>query len=309
MALPSDFRTRAQLLDLARQQGFAGKALGATFDHYQKCGLLGLGMQKTGRRNERLWHPAQAELWLTLLRHRPLDVHQAVLANFPVGIWLLNWEGVAREQAQRALRYFAKDVGRPGKGVNQADGRPDGPGSYRDRGFREAIDRLVAPTASAAAKRAFRDQFTTIADSLPDLTVPDSLAASVLQALSPEMAPAANVQQYAALVPRMLRLRYLAVQHIDALTTDCGDICQFWEWARREHTRASIQVQQVVPALRTTNTNIGWLYKQEMDLQWFFERACGLLLQVLGYGIDALSNGTLPPETVARIPDIRRWLS
>ena len=94
------------------------------------------------------------------------------------------------------------------------NGRPDGPGSTRDRGIRQAVDGLAVPTARDADRRIFRDQIAAIADSLPDLTIPAAIQDQVLRLLSPDAAPVDNMWEYAATVPRMLQLAYLALQYI-----------------------------------------------------------------------------------------------
>jgi hypothetical protein len=113
---------------------------------------------------------------------------------------------------------------------------------------------------------------------------------------------------HADMTPRLLHYRFLAIKYIEPLTTNHREIHELWEWGRRENARAFAQLLRDVPALRAENANIGWLYSRELDLQWFFENACALHLQILGYGVDAQLTGSVAPEMLAIIPDVRRWL-
>src|SRR5262249_35716055 len=97
----------------------------------QEVGLVGKLVTKAGRRGgEGLWHPAQRELWLTLVRERSAGKTPRSLAVYPVAIWVFGWPGVELAQVQRARTFWAS------------------PTSARRRGTRSTVERNAARLAS-----------------------------------------------------------------------------------------------------------------------------------------------------------------
>lgn len=211
--------TLDRILGQAVAAGFGDVAtLRYRFLHLQRIGLIGHAVGKTNKRGGAgLWHPIQGQLFLQYLRQMP-HTHRATLANEPVGLWLLEEPGVELEQAQRSLRFWAsKTLG---------DSRAADRRSLRRRGVLALVDQVATSRVGRPTRRRLRDIVERALDALPDVS--EASMRELREALRAAAAPEVAERAYLA-----LRLRFVAVGHLDLLSSPDPLVVQTWEWCRQ----------------------------------------------------------------------------
>jgi hypothetical protein len=215
------------MLDRAVADGYGSSTeLRFRFLRFQRDGLLGNAVGKARRRGgEGLWHPTQARLFDLYLRQRGFGVRPATLANVPVGLWLLGTDGIALEQVQRAMRFWA---GRTATAARPSDRR-----SLRSRAVAAQVDRFAAG-APGVIRRRLRHAFDLVLDELPAPSEPslDVLREALVLGTSAGQRPSVEQRELAATAFRALRLRLLALRYLDFILSPKPGVTDAWEWCR-----------------------------------------------------------------------------
>lgn len=274
--------TKRALVEAGVEAGYGGaRQLDALFVSWQKAGLIGRAQAKEeGRRGGAgIWHPTQESIWLNLLRERSEGRRLPTLANLPVGLWLLKWEGVELEQAQRAFEFWLDPVLRRNK--------PPGGRSITGAAIRARVDELADPSASPTARRALRDAYQRVVESSDPLHLPpESFVAALLSAAFPGRTHSIRQRQFAETIWNGIRLESITRTHVGSILVRTADVQAFWEWAARQIRFGLQQYVQELDSLQA-DPDFGRLYSSP-SLNEFINSSCSKLSIVMGAGIAAL---------------------
>jgi hypothetical protein len=270
----------------ARRYG-TNRSLVRTFINWQRQGLLGNAVTKTSRRGgEGLWQDRQIWIWLSLLHLREQGAHLRVLANVPVGCWMLGMDGVELDQIQRAFRTFWANP-RPLPSLERSPGRR--------RQVDAAVEYMAVPGATVGARRRLRRILVLMSEHLPELGVSGT---QFQQAAQPVLVPVGHPteKQRQALEDAygVMSIRALALSHLVSLARHTEEVIAFWEWSRRFFQATSDRYASIQPHL-ATQSDIGHLYKAQEVPRFLTEQACLTQLTVIGAGLDMLRTGRTPP--------------
>lgn len=247
-----------------------------TFAEWQRIGLLGRHVRKASRRGgEGLWHSAQFELWKTYLRHRKERVRLATLANLPIGGWLLGWDGVELDQAQKALLFWICQNGSPD--------RPSGERSLRRRGIETIVEELAHSQALKRDKVEASKVFEQQLDAIPEMSVSE---ATFVKALTPLLAKEnrRDVRLYASSLYGVIEVTSSALPYVEDLCRlNTREIKEFWIWARNLFHVTYAEYTAEIPHLSDA-PDTGRFFVP-YTLERFMNTACATLLQLFGYGI------------------------
>jgi hypothetical protein len=256
------------------------------FINWQRCGLMGMAVAKAPRRGgEGLWTDRQLWIWLSLLHLREQGAHLRLLANVPVGSWMVGMDGIDIAQIQRVLASFWSEV-------------PAAPSAERSPAYRSTLDRVVerlsAPGAQARARRQLRREFARIGDELQAIRDRSrSFVTAVEGVLSPQGKPTPHQSRVARDALDVMAMRALAVQHIDRLARSTNEAREFWAWTQRFFLATAAHFQITQPEL-ASHEGVGHVYNP-IELQSFLAyEACTTLLLIVGIGIDCLWRGSMP---------------
>jgi hypothetical protein len=289
----SELVTREQIVAAAVADGLgSAEALGRRFYEYQGLGLVGKSTNRTARKGgEALWHPAQLELFVDLVRMREREqLRIPTLANFPVALWRLGTEGIETAQAQRAFRNWGgvltgspSDIGQPGRrrgGGSRSERRPRGDRSLRRQAVDAQVDLLAGQGANATVERALRDLIEMINDS-GQTPSRKTFVTTMGQALAGGAEPTPVQKQEALNQYKAINVMLLVVRHLDLVCEE--DSIPLWEWARRIDQSGwadYVQRQQTMAA----DPEVGHLYVRPLDFD-LFQQACRGLMVILGIGL------------------------
>jgi hypothetical protein len=283
--------TKTEMVKAAGLADFGTEAqLAKTFNNWQGIGLLGKQENKAPRRGgEGRWHPNQLRLWLWLLQNRAEGVRLATLANSPVGLWLLESEGIRLKQAQRAFAYWA----------NRMIDEPTGANSLRRRAIDEQIAKFAKAGRNLPAERRLRRGIEFLAD---DVITRETFISQVLEVMTPAGETTGAQRWFAQSAYRALSLRFQALARIDVLTRDTPDIDALWDWAGNV-IRSNWGEHQRTWHVLAANPDIGHIFERP-EVGGFLNTACSGLLSVFGIGIER-QNIMNPSKDVGEPPKVR----
>jgi len=273
------------------------RELTRTFVSWQQFGLLGKMACRAERRGgEGLWHPAQRDLWLGLLRNRLVaGVRTQTLANLPVGLWLLRTEGIETEQAQKAFSYWASYL--------DAGSRPTGERSLRRRAIDERVEGMAIAGASEKSKRELRRVLEIINDTAPNQSVsPDTFTRAALGVIVPQGTPTRAHRFIADTTHGGIKLQLIAGRYLDLLNASTPDVLQFWEWSRRLDEEGRNLYREGQPRM-VRHPEIG-RFRNQMELERWINQSCAMLMMVFGIGLGHLRGelGAWPKDAGVEPP-------
>jgi hypothetical protein len=286
------------IVQAAHDQGYGEPGeLRRRFSEYRGFGLVGPHVTKAKRQGgEGLWHPNQQQLFLDVLRRRQNDNNRLpTIANLPVGLWRVGYEGITTEQVQRAMSYWGGHLpgapaswGQSGRdrrtGKSKAERRPSGPRSLRRRGVEQAVERLAAPGASESAKRELRNLLEIMND-LGDPSAPDTWARAALGVIAPGGNPSPQQRQVVDFQHRAFILQVLAVRHLDLLCD--ASARPLWDWALSELDQKNRADYVAIQGQLIHNSEIGHLFERPLSFD-ILQQGCIGFLTILGMSLAIL---------------------
>jgi hypothetical protein len=270
------------------------------FVSWQKAGLIGPAVGKEGDRRggAGLWHSVQQAVWLNLLSQRSAGVRLPTLANLPVGLWLLAFEGVGLDQVQRAFGFWSDPVNRRS--------RPPGSRSLTVRAIRARVDELVDERAPMKARHDLHLAFLRIMESSKPLELPiQPLIDAVLEAAFPTRQYTPRQRQVAEDVARSVRLQLITMRELPTLTRQTPDVEAFWEWGAEQLRRGLEGYVEELDRLQSMS-DVGRLFKRPTLVE-FLNSSCSKLAVIFGVGIALLEEkeGLAVPPGYEHPPKIR----
>ncbi len=294
--------SREQMLEEAATRGYgAGRSLVATFINWQRRGLVARATGKAARRGgEGLWHERQLWIWLSLLHLRSQGAHLQLLANVPVGCWMLGVEGVDTDQIQKVmLEFWGKS--KPLPDIARSP-------TYR-RQVDRAVDWMAAPGARPRDRQRYRRTLAHASAAMPDLGVSaEAFAQAAAGVIAPGGKPSPAQVGAISSTYGLFETRALAVAQLPKLARPTNEVVRFWEWARRTFQRtwsAYAAAQQQLAA----QPGVGHLYDpaDATGLELLTWNGCTTILTVLGIGLEVLRSHDQLKSGLEAPPPLSWW--
>jgi hypothetical protein len=263
--------TKAEMLRASEERGLPANT--ALFDRWVALGLLDSAESRSRGRGGGVWRTraeGQLQLWLLLLSQRQRGARSPrVLANVPVGLWLLWGEDYAPvRQVRRALETFAE--------VGRSAPRHD----YR-ASARTLVRDFAAPSADHRAKEALVD---LLVDSARTGTLDEAELERLLIAVVGPSDP--SQQADGPRVAGILRAQFTARTRFASFED------YHLRWARAMYLFASEDYSRARPAL-AADPRFGRTHGP-YDLEHVLNRACQDVLLILGISLVVPPSPTLP---------------
>ena len=303
--------TRRQIAELAADEGYGeAGALENKFKEYSRYGLIGPSIGKESRRGGAgLYHPVQAELFLSYLEHRTRGINLYTLANLPIGFWLLGFDGIPVQQVQRAL-FFGLAPLLP---TSLFDSAPNQTVQRRSRTARRPGDRSFYRDNLSNQLAVLRatDDFTSLVSLLQTDVLEGISRDWTLPVSKPEFVgaacrsfPSPHAPLFGNVLYELYLSRITALVFVDALVRDTPATRSLFEWARASFISGLVLTEFARPAFNVDcRDTLAWLFEPPTVEQ--IVRNGGItLLTELGMGIRALAGDKTPIVQKFGAPDV-----